>query len=330
MTQDKHKFLLTIAIPTFNRNKILLENLRRILPEMEDWVELLIVDNESTIPVSKTVNSLLASYSNIKSRVIRNQNNIGGNSNFLRCIEYCDTDYIWILGDDDYPEKRFLEKIKSYLVRESPLWINFYSDDICQPKRIGEIVVSNIDDYLASFYSISELVFVSTNIYKTSILKKGLEFGYSYQETMAPHLVTMLSGLENSKENGHFYITTSSLFESVGNNEDSSVTWPLYRGFTGIFGLYKIPFQAHITAALIRLIQGSRDKWLSNRNLIKGFAQLSRKTGVSNSLRETLEFTVSLIFIDKIKATFSIPLYFMSIFLGRHILRLIEYKQRYK
>jgi hypothetical protein len=43
--------------------------------------------------------------------VIRHKTNIGGDANFQRCFELCNTPYIWMLGDDDKIENNALEII---------------------------------------------------------------------------------------------------------------------------------------------------------------------------------------------------------------------------
>ncbi len=135
MKEVAKRRLLTIAIPTFNRNKILHRTLELIIPQMESWVELIIVDNNSAIPVSETIRNLCEEYPNLNVRIVRNSANIGANANVLRCIEYCESEYIWILGDDDFPIENVLKKIFLKLESRDPVWVNFYSNDACQPIR---------------------------------------------------------------------------------------------------------------------------------------------------------------------------------------------------
>ena len=44
-------YKLTIGIPTYNRNKILLRTVQRISNQLEENIELLIIDNNSDTPV---------------------------------------------------------------------------------------------------------------------------------------------------------------------------------------------------------------------------------------------------------------------------------------
>ena len=51
--------MITIAIPTYNRNRTLKENLRLLLPQLTDRCRLLIIDNCSDTPVAETLADLL-------------------------------------------------------------------------------------------------------------------------------------------------------------------------------------------------------------------------------------------------------------------------------
>ena len=128
--RDTNKKLLTIAIPTFDRNEILLRNIEKILPQMKDWVEIFVVDNHSKIPVSETLDFLISKNKNGCIRILRNSENIGVNANVLRCIEFCESEYIWILGDDDFPVMGALETIHAIIANKDAVWINFY--EFCQ------------------------------------------------------------------------------------------------------------------------------------------------------------------------------------------------------
>src|SRR5262245_2262452 len=94
---------LTIAIPTFDRNDLLCTHVTRLLPQLTPEVRLTILDNSSPRPVSEDLARLLEKNSEAKVDIVRHQFNIGAAANILRCIELCQTPWIWILGDDDQP-----------------------------------------------------------------------------------------------------------------------------------------------------------------------------------------------------------------------------------
>ena len=93
--------MLTIAIPTFNRNKILRKNLIKLLPQLTDKCRLIIIDNSSPTPVQIDIEELLITFPGTDIRIIRNKHNVGLTGNIIKCFEQCEDGWLWILGDDD-------------------------------------------------------------------------------------------------------------------------------------------------------------------------------------------------------------------------------------
>lgn len=95
--------ILTIAIPTWNRPASLRETVSGLLRQLTNKCRLVIVDNFSTTPAEDVLKDLLAQYPETDFFIHRNRFNIGGACNQMRCFELCDTELLWILGDDDIP-----------------------------------------------------------------------------------------------------------------------------------------------------------------------------------------------------------------------------------
>ena len=87
--------ILTIAIPTYNRENLLKRAIESIIPQMNEKVELLISDNASTDGTEQ----LVKKYEGIN--YIRNVSNIGPDANFLQCYTQSSGKYILLLGSDD-------------------------------------------------------------------------------------------------------------------------------------------------------------------------------------------------------------------------------------
>lgn len=101
---------LTIVIPTFNRNEKLVDTLRSLQQlKLVSGVQIFVIDNASDVPVETTIRNSGLVFE--KLLVHRNAYNIGGNANILRSFEIVETDWVWILGDTDRPEKDALERI---------------------------------------------------------------------------------------------------------------------------------------------------------------------------------------------------------------------------
>ena len=93
--------LLTIAIPTYNREKYLKILLSILEPQVlnEPRLELIVSDNASI----DGTESLVQAYSGVITgfRYIKNKTNLGADGNILQCFEQARGKYVWILGDDD-------------------------------------------------------------------------------------------------------------------------------------------------------------------------------------------------------------------------------------
>lgn len=315
--------LLTIAIPTFNRNDVLTRNLERLLPQLAAWAHLLIVDNNSTVPVKESVRDVFSRYPDTSIEIVRNSANIGANANILRCIEHCDSEYIWIIGDDDFPSAGSLSTIHQHIAQREPIWVNFYSDDPeHQPRRTRNAVAADLGEFLNQLESISELVFVSNNIYKTKYIQQGLESGHMHQAMMAPHLISMLAGLEKMQPTGSYVISTSELFQSISNNQDATTAWPLYNAFLGILGMYRIPLTDATSASILRLVRGTRMQWLSDRYMFAAFSGLSSRQGAARAWRISSGFTPSLMKVDGLRFLLSFPIFAISVLFGPDINRI--------
>ena len=97
-------FLLTIAIPTYNRADLLDELLSELAVQIggDQRVELLVSDNASEDRTSSVVAAHQARGVNI--RYIRNESNLGADRNILQCYTEATGEYAWIFSDDDLIE----------------------------------------------------------------------------------------------------------------------------------------------------------------------------------------------------------------------------------
>jgi len=114
--------MLTIYIPTYNRFKhlkLLLTSLFIELdenPSIANNVFIKIFNNSSFDGTQKYLSSIVRNNLYIYNRI----DNIGARKNQADAILNCDTDYLWILGDDDIPYHGLLTKIVHGLRNQSP------------------------------------------------------------------------------------------------------------------------------------------------------------------------------------------------------------------
>lgn len=96
--------LLTIAIPTFNRAKLLdkqLTWLAQAIKGFESVCEVLVSDNCSTDETPIVIEKWKTTFNNTTFYSKRNHENIGAVRNIASCIKNGKGKYVWVISDDD-------------------------------------------------------------------------------------------------------------------------------------------------------------------------------------------------------------------------------------
>jgi glycosyltransferase involved in cell wall biosynthesis len=213
---------LTIAIPTYNRNTILKNNLSFLLPQINPECKILILDNSSDIPVIDSINDLLKNYPEIDIKVVRNKYNIGLTGNILRCFELCETPWLWILGDDDQVKDGALTQISNDIKKYNDEHFISYAWDEPSFKRNKDIITKGIDDLIDSFESIGVILFISTSIYNVTKMSNKMSYGNFFQTTYAPHLVILFMSL---KDNGKCVLSCNQIVINKSEETPISLKW---------------------------------------------------------------------------------------------------------
>jgi glycosyltransferase involved in cell wall biosynthesis len=95
--------ILTIAIPTWNRDEYLRQNLRQLKSEIDTvghhLVEVLVSDNCSPDSTPDVVREAQAT--GLAVRYVRNERNLGWARNFAQCVDLAKGKYLILFGDDD-------------------------------------------------------------------------------------------------------------------------------------------------------------------------------------------------------------------------------------
>jgi len=185
--------LLTIAIPTYNRNEKINLLLSRLLPQLIEDVCVRIIDNASNVPVQDSIITI----ENSPVYIHRNSVNIGMAANITRCFELCETEWLWILGDDDNPDDHAIQYIFE-AIRKYPKAIFYsFSSNCCRAEDVQMENCVNVgqDGLIAHLKSFSNLLFLSSGIYNCSEVKKNIKSGYYFLNTFAPQTAILLDYL---------------------------------------------------------------------------------------------------------------------------------------
>lgn len=184
--------LLTIAIPTFDRNEVLAQTVATLLPQMRPGVKLVIRDNASPRPVSQTLAAMVSGRADVE--VISNPWNVGGNANMLRCLEHCDSEWLWVLGDDDLPDADAVTRILSDVAAAPEALTAFnYRSELYDRREALELC--GAEDFLDRMDSLSNVLFLSASVVRAPRLQPHLRLAYAYAYSNMPHVVALLLAL---------------------------------------------------------------------------------------------------------------------------------------
>ena len=193
---------LTIAIPTFNRPCELKKTLSIILPQIAECkdVFLLVQDNYSETPAQDIYESLNFAISSNRVRFVRNNLNIGGNANIMRCFENCQTKWLWVLGDDDLPSTSAINTI----MKDGELdhCFAFYTVPKIKKPYFNNEVVNNLIGFgfenLISHFGRKnklEIGFLSAAIFNMNLIRPYIIDGYLTANTGLPHILMVVKAL---------------------------------------------------------------------------------------------------------------------------------------
>ena len=185
--------LLTIAIPTFNRNDVLHDNLRLLLPQMTVDCRLLILDNHSDVPVADTLAGLIAEHPAACVEIVRNRVNLGASGNILRCFERCESEWIWTLGDDDAVAPDAVANILKRLEAQ-PDCVFFHFGSVNYP-RSETLITNGAHGLIQGMDCYSNMLFMSVGVYHAPTILPNLRFGYLSAYAWAPHFAMLLTSL---------------------------------------------------------------------------------------------------------------------------------------
>lgn len=228
---------LSIIIPSYDRREQLAKTLSIIIPQaLAHKVSILILDNASPSPVEQLVRDFPDAGGIVK--VVRNAFNVGANANICRCFESCETEWMWMLSDDDAPAAdavgNILEEIKG--VDAQCCMINFRSDMISVGKRDRIVDLADVSRHAVSKPWINNLVFISSSVFRIAPARAHLRDGYHYAYSCAPHLIMTFLAVAG----GCHIIDSDKLLVEVGK-ADENHHWNVIPYFLGLTSLADHP-----------------------------------------------------------------------------------------
>ncbi|MDW5549191.1 glycosyltransferase family 2 protein [Methanosarcina sp.] len=198
---------LTIAIPTYNREKNVRSKIEEISTHiiengLDDFICLMIVDNYSN---DYDLEQLKSEYKSINFiQFHKNLSNIGAGANFLRCVELANSEYVWLLGDDENLElknldshsllKKLLESLKDcdcYLLPHNESYAE-------RAAYFGKF--RSVDDLLDNYFHFGSFFVLSIYIFKKDSAIKYMKMAYEAILYQHPYSAIALQMLESKND----------------------------------------------------------------------------------------------------------------------------------
>jgi|GEM_PF-2718888 len=198
---------LTVAIPTYNRNIKAANQVRQLLEQIGDFcdreIELLVIDNASDTPLEASFKE-----QNIPShpclRLVRNPVNVGLSANIIRCFEHAQGEWLWLVGDDDELLPNALQDVLEVLEKSLPEIVHHkFSVDRATSSKAHDLTInslSEICDHASDPWCFSNLLFITTSVYRRQDFLPYISTAYHWNAAVAPHLVCLFSALRDGKK----------------------------------------------------------------------------------------------------------------------------------
>lgn len=206
--------LLTIGIPTYNRSCYLKECLDHICPQLTEEVQLIVRDNCSNNYDFFTFIKIYEKEYGVIS--VQNKINVGGDANVAKLFEYCETKWLWVIGDDDYILDGAVNKVLE-MIKQNPDAIYVKFNSIFEGETVGIKGFANaMRPYSAFAYSF----FTSECINNIEQTKDYIYWHYQSLSTRCPQIIRVMKYLVDHQE-GKCVFYRDLLLEIHG----SDLTW---------------------------------------------------------------------------------------------------------
>ncbi|WP_316786220.1 glycosyltransferase family 2 protein [Pedobacter frigiditerrae] len=190
--------ILTIAIPTYNRYDEVQTQVRLLLPQLSQQVNLVVYDNCSTIPISE----YFSKEELLKFKLVRNKVNVGADANIARCFENCETTWLWTLSDDDFVKENAVETIIQQIEsKREALFFCFWEKEDFETRNFEEL-----SNKFKSGVVYCDSFTMSRCLYNMSMLKYSLIDYYANISSMVGTMILVLKYVEKNDSGNCIYL----------------------------------------------------------------------------------------------------------------------------
>lgn len=214
---------LSINIPTYNRDVFLKKNISIIIDQLRtddlvNDVEINVSDNASTDTTQEIVRELIDKNPDISITYHRNEVNEGPDVNFIKAMHMATGEYSILFGDDDFFEPQAIRNIFGMFIKytetaifvSNRISVNSNDEFVRKQAFLREDVESQTFDFshkndIRAYFSLVRdlggvLTFISSVIYKTSILRDVGEYNSDCNGTCYSFLFYFWTSLARGKQ----------------------------------------------------------------------------------------------------------------------------------
>lgn len=185
-----NKRILTIAIPTYNRPDSIRCQIKALLPQLSDCVEVMIIDNNSSIPVQ----TILSDVDCERIRIIRNIRNIGADANIAKCFDECSTKWLWTLSDDDLVASDAVQNVLRAIHQyDKAIFIGFNNKN--------ESFATGLIDFCGKYENYQRLFWMSVCVYNVDALTPYMHYYHYSISSMQPSVILLVKALASDEYN---------------------------------------------------------------------------------------------------------------------------------
>lgn len=183
---------LTVVITTYNREQPLIEQLQSLEKQgLYDKYKIIVSNNCSNYDVEASLKKALSPAFMDIVTVYNRKYNVGGDCNIALSFQLVDTEWMWILSDDDITNpgsiQTVLEDAEKY---KDVCWLKYSISGGFKPfedKRCTSLVEVFDTCNRKNGHSHGEFVFMSNNVYHMPLIEKHIGDVLSLSMTCCPH-----------------------------------------------------------------------------------------------------------------------------------------------
>lgn len=222
--------MLTVLIPTYNRRQQLTRTLDALNKQSDKAFRIFISDNASNYSIADEILSRYDQDFVQRITLSVQKSNVGADMNIASVLASCETQWGWLLGDDDSIEEYAIETIKKQININSQCSAIWFS---ISQKTTDDIIMQSLDnliDILKLNNFNGDWIFMSNKVYNIPETIKYFESMFFRLYTRIPHCIPILDMLKN-----HEKVCVVNSVQIVKHDPlEHDITWQINSTVTGL------------------------------------------------------------------------------------------------